>query len=380
MKKWLLSFGILVAVLAVALRAQDITGIWQGTLSLPGPNGQTRDVRAQIRIESGGASMKATLRMIDQGPGAMPATVTLQGSAVKITIPGMGGTYDGRLTDATTMEGNLRQPPAPVLKLDLKKVTEQAAWVAPPAPPRPAAMPSDWKPAFDVATIKLSQPDTPGQSITVRGRTFRTQNQTVSSMMTFAFGLHPDQIVGGPEWMKQDRFDITAEPEGSGMPTEKQWRAALEKLLADRYNLKFHRDKKELSVYALTQLKSGHKLTPNDTDPNGLPGLFFRGLGIFPVRNATMGDFANTMQAVVLDRPVVDQTGIQGRYDFVLTWTPDETQFGGRGGQAPPAADPANAPPGLFTAIQEQLGLKLEAAKSPVEVLVIDQLEKPTPN
>jgi uncharacterized protein (TIGR03435 family) len=133
-------------------------------------------------------------------------------------------------------------------------------------------------------------------------------------------------------------------------------------------------------VYALTVLKSGHKLTKNDNDPNGLPGLFFRGLGIFPVRNATMGEFSGTMQAVVLDRPVVDQTGLQGRYDFVLTWTPDETQFGGRGGQAPPPADPANAPPGLFTAIQEQLGLKLESTKAAVDVVVIDRLEKPTEN
>jgi uncharacterized protein (TIGR03435 family) len=380
MKKWLLSFGVVVALLTGSLRAQDITGIWQGTLSLPGPNGQTRDVRAQIRIENSGASMKATLRMIDQGPGVMPATATLQGSAIKITIPGMGGSYDGRLIDATTMEGNLRQPGAPVLKLDLKKVTEQAAWVPPPAPPRPAAMPADWKPAFEVATIKPSEPGTPGQSITVRGRTFATHNQTVAGMMTFAFGLHPDQIVGGPQWMKDDRFEITAEPEGTGFPNDKQLRAALAKLLADRFNLTFHRDKKELTVYALTMLKTGHKLTPNDNDPNGLPGLFFRGLGIFPVRNATMGDFTGTMQAVVLDRPVVDKTGIQGRYDFTLTWTPDETQFGGRGGQAPPPADPANAPPGLFTAIQEQLGLKLEATKATVEVFVIDRLEKPTAN
>jgi uncharacterized protein (TIGR03435 family) len=76
---------------------------------------------------------------------------------------------------------------------------------------------------------------------------------------------------------------------------------------------------------------------------------------------------------------VVDQTALQGRYDFTLTWTPDETQFGGRGGQAPPA-DPATAPPGLFTAIQEQLGLRLESTKLPVEVFVIDRLEKPTAN
>jgi uncharacterized protein (TIGR03435 family) len=375
MKRLLMSLTALVAVSVGLLHGQDVAGIWQGTLLLP-----QREVRAQIRIVADGAGFKATLQMIDQGPGLMPATVSLQGTAVKITIPGMGATYDGRLADANTMEGSMTQPGAPTLKLDLKKVNADAAWTPPAAPPPRTPMPADWKPAFDVATIKPSEPGTPGQSITVQGRRFATHNQTVASMMTFAYGLHPDQIVGGPQWMKDDRFEITAEPEGTGTPNDKQWRAALAKLLVDRFNLTFHRDKKELSVYALTVLKTGSKLTKNETDVNGLPGLFFRGLGVFPVRNATMGDFAGTMQAVVLDRPVLDQTNLQGRYDFTLLWTPDETQFGGRGGQVPPPADPASAPPGLFTAIQEQLGLKLEATKAPVEVLVIDKLEKPSAN
>jgi len=375
MKRLLMALTAIVAVSVGLLHAQDVVGIWQGTLQLP-----QREVRAQIRIANDGGGLKATLQMIDQGPGLMPANVAVQGSAVKITIPGMGATYDGRLADANTMEGTMAQPGAPTLKLDLKKVNAEAAWTAPAGPPPRTPMPADWKPAFEVATIKPSEPGTPGQSITVQGRRFATHNQTVASMMTFAYGLHPDQIVGGPQWMKDDRFEISAEPEGTGQPNDKQWRAALAKLLVDRFNLTFHRDKKELSVYALTVLKTGAKLTKNETDVNGLPGLFFRGLGVFPVRNATMGDFAGTMQAVVLDRPVIDQTNLQGRYDFTLLWTPDETQFGGRGGQAPPAADPANAPPGLFTAIQEQLGLKLEAAKAPVEVLVIDKLEKPTAN
>jgi uncharacterized protein (TIGR03435 family) len=376
MKRLLMAVTLLVALPAALLHAQDVVGIWQGTLQIQG-----RELRTQIRIVNDGGGLKATLQSIDQGPGVLPGTVTLQGSTVKISIPGIGGTYDGRLAaDGGTIEGTMTQAGAPAMKLDLKKVTAEAAWTPPPAPPRPTAMPADWKPAFEVATIKPSRPDTPGQSITVRGRTFGTLNQTVSGMMTFALGLHPDQIVGGPQWLKADRFDITAEPQGSGMPSAKQWQAALMKLLEDRFKLTVHHEKKELSVYALTVLKSGHKLTKNDNDPNGLPGLFFRGLGIFPVRNATMGEFSGTMQAVVLDRPVVDQTGLQGRYDFVLTWTPDETQFGGRGGQAPPPADPGNAPPGLFTAIQEQLGLKLESTKAAVDVVVIDRLEKPTEN
>jgi len=373
MKKWLLSVAVVVALIS-AVHAQDIAGIWQGTLSVQG-----RDLRVQIRIVNDNGTMKATFGSIDQGPGQLPANATLQNGMVKIVVPGINGTYEGRLAaDGKSIDGTFTQGPA--VKLALAKVTAEAAWTPPAAPPRPAAMPADWKPAFEVATIKPSEPGTPGQTITVRGRTFGTHNQTVAGMMTFAFGLHPDQIVGGPQWMKEDRWEITAEPEGTGMPNDRQWKAALAKLLADRFGLQFHRDKKELSVYALTVLKTGNKLTKNDTNPNGLPGLFFRGLGVFPVTNATMADFTGTMQAVVLDRPVVDQTGLPGRYDFTLTWTPDETQFGGRGGQAPPPADPANAPPGLFTAIQEQLGLKLESAKAPVEVFVIDKLEKPTAN
>ena len=77
---------------------------------------------------------------------------------------------------------------------------------------------------------------------------------------------------------------------------------------------------------------------------------------------------------------MVDQTGITGRWDFTLTWTPDDSQFGGRGGQAPPPADNVAAPPGLFTAIQEQLGLKLDSTEAPAEVLVVDRAEKPTEN
>jgi uncharacterized protein (TIGR03435 family) len=133
-------------------------------------------------------------------------------------------------------------------------------------------------------------------------------------------------------------------------------------------------------VYALTVGKTGSKLVKSEGDPNGLPGLFFRGLGALNVRNATMTDFTGLMQAAVLDRPVVDQTGLPGRYDFTLNWTPDETQFASMGVSVPPPADNAAAPPDLFTAIQEQLGLKLEATKAMVDILVIDRVAKPSAN
>ena len=154
----------------------------------------------------------------------------------------------------------------------------------------------------------------------------------------------------------------------------------VQKLLADRFKLTFHRDKKELSVFAIVVGKNGPKLTKSAGDPNGLPGLFFRGLGDLPARNATMADFAGVMQTAVLDRPVVDQTGLSGRFDFELKWTPDETQFAGLGVRVPAPSDDLAAPPDLFTAIQEQLGLKLQSTKAPVEVLVIDRVEKPSEN
>ena len=124
---------------------------------------------------------------------------------------------------------------------------------------------------------------------------------------------------------------------------------------------------------------SSPKLTKNDSNPNGLPGLGFRAPGALGVVNATMGDFVSVMQSNVLDRPVVDRTGLQGRFDFTLNWTPDESQFRGMGLQLPPPSADAKLP-GLFTAIQEQLGLKLESVNAPVEVIVIDRVERPSEN
>jgi uncharacterized protein (TIGR03435 family) len=154
----------------------------------------------------------------------------------------------------------------------------------------------------------------------------------------------------------------------------------IQKLLADRFQLKFHNDKKELSAYVLTVAKGGPKMKKSEADPNGLGGRFFRGLGVLSFTNSSMPDLCDLFQAVVLDRPVVDQTNLPGKWDFLLKWTPDESQFGGMGIKVPPPSDAADAPPPLFTAIQEQIGLKLEAGKAQVPVLVIERAEKPSAN
>jgi uncharacterized protein (TIGR03435 family) len=199
-----------------------------------------------------------------------------------------------------------------------------------------------------------------------------------------AFDLHRQQITGGPAWLESEKYDITGKPEVPGQPNVTQLKIMIQKLLVDRFQLKFHNEKKELGVYAITVGKTGTKLTKSQADPNSLPGLFF-GRGApgmtFNVRNATIAEVASVLQGSVLDKPVADQTGLSDKYDFLLKFTPDPGQMAGFGGpQQPPAADNLDAPPDIVTAFQQQLGLKLENTRAPVNVMVIDRVQKPSEN
>ncbi|HZL56121.1 MAG TPA: TIGR03435 family protein [Bryobacteraceae bacterium] len=378
MKKLLLS----ILALASALLAQDVTGTWQGPIQLPAAAGG-RQLRTVIKVSRADDKLKAVMYSIDQG--GQPITAgefTVQGSTIKMTVPAIGGKYEGKLSaDAKSIEGTWSQGPNP-LPLNLTRATAETAWTIPDPPSPPKKMKADANPVFEVATIKPSNPDSQGQGLTIQGHRMVTRNTSLSFLITFAYGLHAKQIAGAPAWLDSEKFDITAEPDLEGQPNDRQIKSMIQKLLADRFKLTFHREKKELSVYAITVAKGGPKLTRDDSDPNGLPGLGFRGkLGALGVRNATIGDFAGLMQSVVLDRPVVDQTGLTGRWDFTLDWTPEASQFGGRAGPpAAAAADDPTAPPDLFTATVRQLGLKLEGAKAPVDVLVVDHVEKPSEN
>jgi uncharacterized protein (TIGR03435 family) len=229
---------------------------------------------------------------------------------------------------------------------------------------------------FQAATIKPSKPDEPLE-IQIQGRRFATAGTSLVDVMKYAYGVHGKQIVGGPEWIGTEKFDLLADPGTENRPASDEMKRMVQELLSDRFQLTFHRDKRELSVYAIVVGKAGAKLTKSEGDPSGIPAVAFSPSGKLGAGNATIADFATFLQRYVMDRPVVDQTGITGRYDLRLTWTPDESQFNGR---VPPATDDPNAPPGLYTAIQEQLGLNLEAVKAPVEVLVIDRVERPSEN
>jgi uncharacterized protein (TIGR03435 family) len=241
-------------------------------------------------------------------------------------------------------------------------------------------MPADAKPKFDVGTVKPSDPNQPGKLFTVRGRHVMTINTNANDLITFAYGLHAKQIVDGPEWLGAAKFDIDGVPDVEGQPSSAQLKMIIQSVLADRFKLTFHHEQRELAVYALTVSKGGPKMTVTADKPSDHRNFLFRGLGDLTVTNNAMKDFCDGMQGAVMDKPVVDQTGLTDRYDFHLKWTPDMGQFAQMGARVPPPTDDPNAPPSLYTALQEELGLKLEATKAKADVIVIDHIEMPSAN
>ncbi len=372
----LLIAGLFCITLSAHAQEKDLTGTWQGTLDV----GQQK-LRTVVKITHDDGVYKAVFYSIDQKAQIPVSSVKLEAGTVKFAIVAIGGTYEGKLAgDGATIDGTFNQGGAN-LPLKLARVGPADAWAIPEPPPRIAPMPATAQPVFEVATIKPSKPDAQGKGFGVRGHRISTFNTSLDDLITFAYGLHEKQIAGGAAaWAGTDKFDITGEPDLPGTPNSEQLRGMIQKLLAERFQLKFHYEKKELPVYALVLGKPPLKMTQASADSGSLPSLMFPGLGQLPAHNATMEDFAHVMQQAVLDRPVVDQTGLKGRWDFTLNWTPDESQFAGMGVKVPPPSDKADAPPPLFTAIQEQAGLKLEPTRAPVQVLVIDHVQKPSEN
>ncbi len=363
-----------------AKSAQGIVGDWQGTLHTP-----QKDLRTVVKVtQANPGGLKVVLYSLDQGGQPIAASsASFEGGVFKYAIEFIEGSYEGKMSaDGKSIAGTWKQGPN-TLPLVLERATPETAWTIPAPPPKIPPMAANADPSFEVATIKPSKPGQEGKGFGFRGRQFVTINTNLNDLIAFAYGLDAKQIVGAPDWFGAELYDIAGVPDVSGRPNQKQMGIMVQKLLADRFQLKFHHEKKVLSVYAITVAHGGPKMKKSTAGLNDGGAFMFRGLGDLIVRNMTMADFAKWMQSGVMDRPVVDQTGLTDRYDFLLKWTPDQSQFGqfrGTGVKTPAVTNDPNAPPGLYTAIQEQLGLKMEATKAPDDVIVIDHVEKPSAN
>jgi len=364
---------LLAALSLTALFAQDFTGTWQGTLNFKG-----KELRIVSKISrAANEKLAATFYSIDQGGQPInTGAVTQTGTVIKIEIPAIGGSYEAKLSDPNTLTGSWNQ--GQPLPLNLVRATPEAAWTIPEPPPPPKIMAANVDPSFEVATIKPANPDRPGESILVNpSGMFTTTSTSLKRLIVFAYGLHPSQVEGLPAWAEEEKYDITGKPDHEGVANETQLRSMVQKLLAERFSLATHRETKELSAYTLNVARTGPKLSVNESGGN-LPGFGGRGPGSIGVFNSSMAQFAGFLQGYIVDRPVVDKTGLTAKYDFTLTWRPE--QLDARPANAPPPPAELESRPDIFSAMQEQLGLQFRAEKTPVEVLVVDKASKPSDN
>ena len=266
----------------------------------------------------------------------------------------------------------MRQPVFAVLLLHIAaRVSGQAADVS----------------AFEVATIKPSADlmiwsgfQLPGGGRPVGDgnlcpRCFEASHVTVKAMVAFAYDVRDFYISGGPGWVGNDRFDIIAKAQTSATPV--QIRVMMRTLLKERFQLAVRHQTRDATFYKLVVAKGGPKLKESSSKAGGIR---FLGRGNVEGLGAAMPGLAGYLQTLLGD-VVLDKTDLAASYDFKLTWAPDEAQAGKPGAQGVPATNGAEeSRPSIFTALQEQLGLKLEATKGPVETLVIERVEKPSEN
>lgn len=357
-------FGVMVNA-AAAQKAEDLAGTWQGRV---GGGDGARVVLTIQRADGGG--WKGEVRRLDQEEANRAvAAMTLQGGALTFAVTSIDVNFTGKVSaDGATITGDWRVG-GKSNALTLARATSDTAWEV----EQVKRMAKDADPSFDVATVKPSDPKNGSQGFhSGNGRRINCDNETLDDLISFVYGVHSKQILSAPDWASTQRWDVDGYPDVPGEPNYRQMQGMYRKLLEDRFGLKMHRDTKDLAAYVISVAKSGSKLTKS-ADQEAMSDTSFLEWNsqrmVLRVSNTTMAEFMWAMD-FVLERPVVDQTGLTGKWDFLLKWRPDN---------APDTNDTSALPP-LAQAMQEQAGLRMEKKTAATEVLVIDHVEKPGQN
>lgn len=230
------------------------------------------------------------------------------------------------------------------------------------------------QPSFEVASVKPADPAHRGLALDkLPGGRFQASNVSLRLLLKEAYGMRDFQIEGAPGWFDSARWDVSAKSEKAS--SDEEMNQMLQSLLAQRFQLKLRQEQREFQVYELRTAKNGPKLKEAESGESQI-GVRIHGVGHLTGTKASMEQLAETLSDVrlngrpMLDRPVLDGTGLKGVYDFTLEWTPDLAPVDGA----------AAGGPSIFTAVEEQLGLKLETGKAPVNVFIIEHVEKASAN
>ena len=219
---------------------------------------------------------------------------------------------------------------------------------------------------FEAASLKVNNSGISFSGIgTSNGSLMRITNYTLKGMIQYAYGVRDFQVSGGPSWVASDRYDVVAKPETAQKP--EVFQQMLQNFLADRFQLRVHKEAIDAPIYVLSVAKNGPILTPAAVRESG--GMNISGSKM-TATGVGMEQLVTTLSTMVR-RQVVDRTGLEGRYDFQLNYSPDL-------GLSTSHDSLTDSGPSIFTALQEQLGLRLDSSKGPVESVVINHAEKPT--
>jgi uncharacterized protein (TIGR03435 family) len=355
----------MISLSAVAVAyAQSIAGTWQGTL----PVGQSPRIVLRI-ADAGNGALRGSVIFIDRSADAVRLLSTtyrapnLTAAISDITFRGKLSA-DGKSIAGTWTQGNQSFP------VSFALATPETLW-AYSGPSTIYTMLATADPSFEVATIKPSAPDAKNWGYSWRTRLFQARDNTAADLIQFAYHVRRRQIDGGPSWMNELRFDVTGEPDAPGLPSTDQQRLMLRKLLAERFGFRVHIVQKDFPVYALVVDKSPPKINVSAPSVNDIlisPRELEDGTTAVQFSHTTMPEFTEFLMGFIQDRQIVDETGLKGRFDFTVMIP--TSSLGGNDN------DKATA----FLLGVRPLGFKLEPKKEPLEVIVIDNIDKPTAN
>jgi uncharacterized protein (TIGR03435 family) len=351
----------MISLSAVAVAyAQSIAGTWQGTL----PVGQSPRIVLRI-ADAGNGALRGSISFIDRSADAVPLLSTtyrapnLTAAISDITFRGKLSA-DGKSIAGTWTQGNQSFP------VSFALATPETLWTY----SRPSTMPTmsaTADPSFEVATIKPSAHDA-NWGYSWQTRLFQARGNTVADLIQFAYQVRRRQIDGGPSWMNELRFDVTGEPDAPGLPSVDQERLMLRKLLAERFGFRVHIVQRDFPVYALVVDKINVS-APSVNDILISPRELEDGTTAVQFSHTTMPEFTEFLMGWIQDRQIVDETRLNGRFDFTVMVSASSVQGGNDN-------DKATA----FLLGVKPLGFKLVPKKEPLEVIVIDNIDKPTAN
>ena len=358
----------LMVVLCTALSAQSINGTWQGTLPI------SDNPRVAFKLaKADDGSLQGVFYQIDKSSSGIALTsITFTPPDLSVQQVNADISYRGKLSaDGKSVAGTWTRDKHSY-PLTLILATPETLWKHnDPAALPPMSPTAD--PAFEVAAIRPSPPDAKGSSMSLKTRDFTAKNRSVRDMIEFSYQLSDRQISGGPSWMDDAKFDITAKPDTEGLPSIDQHRLMIRKLLASRFQFQNHIVQQTFPVYALTRDDKAPKLPHSDPEFDGYNSCYVKNLpdGQTEVHcvGMSMPLLADLLMRVIPDRQIVDETGLDGYFEFSMRALTSDLNSN----QTDEWAD-------AYRRALQPLGLKLVPKRKALDVIVIDHLEKPSAN